>query len=115
MKVSFLAEGDKVSDKYKFAEKLITISDSKREEEKVTAETGMDLIDRINQILPDALIVGWAGPSIKFLDEKIEVYQANTGDDIDSVLKLYQSNSLKKYDMNFPDDACLGDCSKCDH
>jgi len=75
----------------------------------------MDLIGRINEIMPKALILGWAGPSIKFLDSQIEVYEANTGDKIDDVLKLYNQGKLQKYVANFPDDACPGDCDKCDH
>ena len=117
MKVLFITEGSKVSDKYKKAEKLVTIVEptKQRLEEKITAETGMDFIARINQLMPNALILGWAGPSIKFVNEKIGIYKATTGDEIYDVLALYNQGKLKKYVVNYPDDACSGNCDTCHH
>lgn len=113
MKVSLLADGDEVSARYRNAEKLVTVitATNQRHEEAITAQNGKDLVQRINQIMPDALILNWAGPSIRFLSENIEIYEANAGDKLDDVLDLYKQGKLKKYANPYPKHVC--NCATC--
>jgi len=114
MKVSVLVEDDKISAKYRNAGKLVTIVNNQKLEESITAQNGKDLAKRVNQIMPDAFIISWAGPSIRFINKQIEIYEANAGDDLDDVLDLYKQGKLKKYVNPHPFHTCgCATCKSC--
>ena len=111
MKVSALVNENKISARYRNAQKLVTIVDSQQTKESITAQNGKELIQRVNEIMPDALIISFAGPSIKFIDKNIEIYEVKAGIDLNDALKLYKSNSLNKYVNPYPPHSC--GCKNC--
>lgn len=114
MKVSILTDNGKISAKYRNAEKLVTIIDTQINEETITAQNGKDLAQRVNEIMPDAFIISYAGPAIRFVDKKIEIYEANAGDDLNDVVNLYKQDKLKKYTNPHPFHTCsCAGCKKC--
>ncbi|MBU4501076.1 MAG: hypothetical protein KKA79_00675 [Nanoarchaeota archaeon] len=114
MKVVFLTDKNKISSKFRNAEKLVTVKDSQRIEESITAQNGKGLVNRINEIMPDALIISWAGPAIKSIDQKIQVYEVEPDKPIDDVLQLYQQGKLDAYTNPHPPHTCTcGTCSSC--
>lgn len=97
--VTVISDNDLVSAHFLRADKLVTVDTvtNNKSDEKITATRGVDLVDRINQILPDALILFTGGSAINYLDQKIEVYQAAANTTVDDAVDLYKQNQLQKY------------------
>ncbi len=114
MKVVFLADKDKISSKFRNAEKLVTVEDNTRTEEPIMAQNGKGLVGRINEIMPDALVISWAGPAIKSIDPNIRLYEAEPDKPIDDILQLYQQGKLSPYINPHPPHTCTcGTCAGC--
>jgi predicted Fe-Mo cluster-binding NifX family protein len=99
--VTVISDNDLVSAHFLRAEKLVTVdtATNNKIEEKITATKGVALVNRINQMMPDALILATGGPALNYLNKSIEVYQAAANTTIDDAVDMYKQNQLQKYTM----------------
>lgn len=117
MKISALTDKNKISAKFRNASKLVTIVNGQQTEESITANNGKELANRINEINPEAFIISFAGPAIRFVDKRITIYQAEAGTELKDALKSYESGGLSEYSNPYPKHSCGcdGKCENCSH
>lgn len=105
MKVVILTDGNKTSGRFRKAENLTTLitAINQRSDEKITAQNGKELVERINQIGPEALLIPHAGQAIRHLKENIKTYQIKPSIEINKAIELLDSYMKCEYKLE-PDE-----------